>query len=77
MNATTIFLIVLAYFVVGIAYMTLALWESVARGDDPDTDTAWTDMLLWPLGVVLLFVQVLPTLLAERLAAWMVERRKE
>ena len=73
----TITLIALAYFVVGIAYMTLALWESVARGDEPDTDTAWTDMLLWPLGVVLLFVQVLPTLLAQWLAAWMVERRKE
>ena len=77
MEAMAIIIIVLTYFVVGIAYMTLALWESVARGDDPDTDTAWTDMLLWPLGVVLLFVRVLPTLLARRLAAWMVERRKE
>ena len=76
MNAMTI-IIIFAYYAVGLVYMALALWESVARGDEPDTDTAWTDMLLWPLGVVLLFVQVLPTLLARRLAAWMVEHRKE
>ena len=73
----TITLIALAYYAVGAAYMTLAIWLSIRRGEEPDTDTAWTDMLLWPLGVVLIFVRVLPTLLAQWLAAWMVERRKE
>ena len=77
MNATTIALIALAYYAVGAAYMALALWLSIRRGEEPDTDTAWVDMLLWPLGIVLIFVRVLPTLLARRLAEWMVEHRKE
>ncbi|MBR1566004.1 MAG: hypothetical protein IJ649_04490 [Oscillospiraceae bacterium] len=73
----TITLIALAYYAVGAAYMTLAIWLSIRRGEEPDMDLVWADMLLWPLGVVLIFVRVLPTLLAQWLAAWMVERRKE
>ena len=75
MKAQAVILFALAYYAVGAAYMALAIWLSIRRGEEPDTVAAWVDMLLWPLGIVLVFARVLPTLLARRLAAWLNARR--
>ena len=74
--------IILAYLLVGVVFTALLLWLNIRRGEEPETATAWVDLYLWPLAVLVVLCRIavaVPSLLAEKLAAWMVRRhsRKE
>ena len=74
--------IILAYLLVGVVFTVLLLWLNIRRGEEPETATAWVDLYLWPLAVLVVLCRIavaVPSLLAEKLAAWMVRRhsRKE
>ena len=73
---------ILAYLFIGVVFTALSLWLSVRRSEKPDINTAWVDFYLWPLAVLVILCRIavaVPSLLAEKLAAWMIRRhnRKE